>query len=41
MNDKKVKVCLKILILNDIFSSNVIDKEIYEKALKNIREEEI
>lgn len=41
MYEDRVKVNLKMLILEDLFNSKVIDKNIYEKALMRIREEKM
>ena len=36
MNDKKANISLQILILNDLLRTNVINKEIYDKAVQKI-----
>lgn len=41
MYENAVKVNLKVLILDDLYNSKIIDKNVYEKALKRIREEEL
>ena len=36
MNKNETKISLEILILNDLFQRNVIDKNIYDKAAQKI-----
>ncbi len=33
---EKTSISLKLLLLNDLLNTNVIDKELYEKALHKI-----
>ena len=36
MNKEKVNISLQLLILNDLLRTNVIDKDIYDKAVQKI-----
>ena len=36
MNEKKTKIYLELLLLNDLLRTKVIDKEIYDKAAQKI-----
>ena len=36
MNAEKTTISLEILLLNDLFQKNVIDKDIYDKAAQKI-----
>ena len=36
MNEKKTNISLELLLLNDLFRANVIDKSIYDKAAQKI-----
>ena len=36
MNEKKTKISLELLLLNDLLRAKVIDKEIYDKAAQKI-----
>ncbi len=36
MNEKKTTISLELLLLNDLLRTNVIDKEIFDKAVQKI-----
>ena len=36
MNEKKTKISLELLLLNDLLRTKAIDKDIYDKAAKKI-----
>lgn len=36
MKDKKINVSLQLLMLNDLLRTNVIDKDIYDRAVAKI-----
>jgi hypothetical protein len=36
MNEKKSNISLELLLLNDLLRTEVIDKEIYDKAVAKI-----
>ena len=36
MNEKKTKISLELLLLNDLLRTKAIDKEIYDKATQKI-----
>jgi hypothetical protein len=40
MTEEKLNISLEILLLNDLFHSNSIDKDIYDKATQKILETE-
>lgn len=38
--NNKINISLSILLLNDLLNTNVIDKDVYDKAVKKILSEE-